>query len=163
MKDKDVRKRRLNLSYRKLITTCLSKQSTHFRSELNGDEVKIFIDKLAPWSDYQITAAFERCLTECMFFPKLKEVLDRMPERREGHTKTCPVCEPDGWRLIISPTAGPPYRAAVRCDHSPDNPPNPSLDDLKQLYVPSDVPQNAAAPLRWPHLVGKGIIHGQPS
>lgn len=39
-------------------------------------------------SDYQIEQGFERCLNECTFMPKLREVHEKMPERREPSTST---------------------------------------------------------------------------
>lgn len=177
---RDVRKRRSSESYKKLITQNLTKLATNYRVELFKEEIDFFLDKLVSWTDYQIQTAFDGCLKECLFFPKLKEVLERMPEDAvfKGPVETCPHCEPDGWRLIISPTAGPPYRAVTRCDHKPTHPfdidSNNPLHDFKRIYADENLPEwvklsrtpglhKTERPPRFPHLIGKGIKYGNVS
>jgi len=67
----------------KLVEKWLRKLSAHFHVELTVEQIEVFLDELVANSDYQIQTAFERCLNECMFMPKLREVHDKIPEDRE--------------------------------------------------------------------------------
>lgn len=164
---RDVTKRLHSESYRSLVTQNVLKLAAHFRVDVFDPEIEIFIEKLPSWTNYQINEAFERCISECLFFPKLKEVLDRMPEDRAPTViQTCPACEPDGWRMVAT---APGYRSAVRCDHKPEYAQQKLPDDLHTPYenLPEWV-QLAASPglhkrerpPRFPHLIGKGILYG---
>lgn len=44
----------------------------------------MYIDELKKYSAYQIREGFGKCLIECQFFPRLVEVVKRMPERRDA-------------------------------------------------------------------------------
>lgn len=137
----------------------LGKLAAHFRIELQHDEIEIFLDHLVSWSDYQIAIAFDHCLTECLFFPKLKEVLDRMPEQRAGRSMLCKRCEPDGWVVVPNPHNAE-GNIAVRCDHITNYPP---ARDLKLMYkdaAAAFAEKPKPAP-RFPHLIGKGIMYGK--
>lgn len=130
----------------------MTKLAGNFRVEVQRQQVNNFLEHLTAWSDYQIDTAFERCMKECTFFPTLKEVLDRMPERRAPHKlQTCKACEPDGWRLIHTDHD---YRVAVRCTHNPEYQPPP----FKISVYPRAAKPDTPAP-RFAHLVGKGIIY----
>ena len=164
MKNKDVRKRRSSKPYRALVGRWLTKLAAHFRVELTVEQSDIFLDRLPSYTDYQIGTAFERCLASCLFFPHLKEVLDNIPEDAafRGPVRTCKNCEPDGWRIV---STSPPYRAAIRCNHAPDNPPPARADELAAVYLtPPEWAKPGAlrkpsTPPRYPHLIGKGIIY----
>lgn len=71
--------------YRDMVTEWCLKLATHFNQEINADRIAIFIDRLPALSDYQINTAFEGCLRELMFFPKIKEFFNRVPDEREPH------------------------------------------------------------------------------
>jgi hypothetical protein len=171
VKKKDRTKRRSNAYYGKLVTQQMTKLASNYRTQVTDSQLEVFLDALVTWSDYQITTAFDRCLTECLFFPTLADVLHRMPERRSVATGTCPLCEPDGWRLINSPN-GTPYRAAVRCDHNPNSYPpvvqigTPEYDEaIRKLYehvrymAEPGLPSRPRPQPRWPHLIGKGVVY----
>jgi hypothetical protein len=64
----------------------VEKLAAHFNQELGEEQIEIFLDALVSSSDYQIETAFERCLHESEFMPKLAEVHQKMPERREPST-----------------------------------------------------------------------------
>lgn len=65
-----------------LILEWIDKLSTHFKSPQDEGEIKIFLHALQNCTTYQVEQAFERCLNECTFMPKLAEVHKRMPEQR---------------------------------------------------------------------------------
>jgi hypothetical protein len=56
--------------------------STHFNQPQDEEQIKIFLHALRSATVYQVDIAFERCLNECMFMPKLADVHQRMPEQR---------------------------------------------------------------------------------
>jgi hypothetical protein len=60
----------------------LKKLSKHFGVELTEDQVEIFAHALRDATAYQVNEAFERCLNECEFMPRLAQVHARMPEQR---------------------------------------------------------------------------------
>src|SRR5690349_2641525 len=80
MRSENERKRLSNAQYRGLVANWCDKLATHFSADLNEDQIEIFIEGLVKDSDYQIGAAFERCLNECEFMPKLRDVHSKMPE-----------------------------------------------------------------------------------
>lgn len=167
---KDVQKRRLNASYKNLVLALLAKAAAHFRIELSGEEAEIFLDRLPSWSDYQIKTAFERVLVECLFFPKLRELLDRMPAERAGVLPLCPRCNEDGWGdgwVVVPSQTNPGYNVAVRCDHVTSYPPpnnlallykNPPEWATKRTVRTDDRAPEVKNP-RYPHLIGKGILY----
>lgn len=71
-----------NESNSDLILKWLSRLSRHFGTELSEDQLEIFYTALKSSSAYQLNEAFNRCLNECEFMPKLAQVHDRMPEQR---------------------------------------------------------------------------------
>src|SRR5260221_11385858 len=60
----------------------VEKLAAHFKSPQDDGQIKIFVDALQNCTVYQIDTAFERCLNECEFMPKLVDVHKRMPEQR---------------------------------------------------------------------------------
>lgn len=42
--------------------------------------MEIYIEGLWPCETWRIATAFERCIKECEFMPKLRDVFDKMPE-----------------------------------------------------------------------------------
>ena len=64
------------------IAEWIDKLSTHFGTPQDDEQIKIFIHALERNTSYQIDQAFERCLNECQFMPKLSEVHHRMPEEK---------------------------------------------------------------------------------
>lgn len=157
----------------------LQKLATNFRIKLDDDQLEIFLDRLAGFSDYQISTAFELAMKECLFFPNMRELLDRMPEDSPPRTfPMCDNCRPDGWRTVIIDGS----IKAIRCNHDPNNPPNATWRDLPNPWADDQLPEWALrekmkargeklepragdrAPdvsnPRWPHLIGKGIIYG---
>jgi hypothetical protein len=59
----------------------IEKLSLHFNSPQDEEQIGIFTRALERNTFRQIDAAFERCLNECMFMPKLADVHQRMPAR----------------------------------------------------------------------------------
>lgn len=62
------------------VTAALSKCSLHFRQELTDVDFEIYLSGLRTFSAERISESLERCLKECEFMPKLKEICDRMPQ-----------------------------------------------------------------------------------
>src|SRR5256885_15483769 len=60
----------------------LAKLATHFGAELGEEQISIFTHALRNNTAYQIDEAFDRCLNECEFMPKLADVHKRMPEQQ---------------------------------------------------------------------------------
>lgn len=60
----------------------IEKLSAHFNQPQDEDQVKIFLNALRNSTIYQVDVAFERCLNECQFMPKLADVHARMPEQK---------------------------------------------------------------------------------
>lgn len=85
---KNERARLRNEQYRTVVAKWCEKLSAHFNFDLTEEQIEIFMEGLVKDSDYQIETAFERCLNECTFMPKLREVHEKMPERREASTTT---------------------------------------------------------------------------
>lgn len=52
----------------------------HFRIELTDADLEIFKHALRNTDALRIEAAFDRCLNECEFMPKLADVWAKMPE-----------------------------------------------------------------------------------
>lgn len=88
-----------------LVLGWLSRLSKHFGTELSEDQLEIFVNALAKNSSYQISASFERCLNECQFMPKLKEVHERMPEQREKRTSAAFVAQEPPIIDVLRPIA----------------------------------------------------------
>lgn len=160
--DKDEMRRRYSAHFKNLVLGWLRKLATNYRVELTDKDPEFWLDVLPSWSDYQINTAFALCMKECLFFPHLADVIQRMPEDRQARTlQLCDNCRPDGWRLILVDG----YIKARRCDHDPNNPPNPSHQELKNLWSAQSATLTETmtaeqAKVRFPHLIGKGIIYG---
>lgn len=56
--------------------------STHFGQPQDEEQIKIFLHALRNCTVYQVEQAFDRCLNECQFMPKLADVHARMPEQK---------------------------------------------------------------------------------
>lgn len=67
-----------------LIIGWISRLAKHFNYEASEDQIDIFVKALAKNRPGQINAAFEACLNECEFFPRLADVHKRMPEFEPG-------------------------------------------------------------------------------
>jgi hypothetical protein len=65
-----------------LILNWLSTLGKHFKTELSEDEINIFLKALQNSTSYQLDKAFDTCLNNCLFMPKLAEVHKRMPEQK---------------------------------------------------------------------------------
>ena len=74
--------KRLNESVQDCILNWLQKLSKHFGVELTEEQVEIFAHALKDCTAYQVNEAFDRCLNECDFMPKLAQVHARMPEQK---------------------------------------------------------------------------------
>ncbi len=70
-----------NKQLRECVLGWIEKLSTHFNQPQDEEQIKIFLHALRDCSVQQVNRAFERCLNECEFMPKLSQVHDRMPER----------------------------------------------------------------------------------
>jgi hypothetical protein len=60
----------------------IEKLSIHFNQPQDEEQIKIFLHALRRNTPYQIEEAFDRCLSECEFMPRLADVHKRMPEQR---------------------------------------------------------------------------------
>lgn len=69
-------------SNKSLILEWLGRLSKHFGTELDEGQIEIFLHALQKCSPYQVTTAFEACLNECEFMPRLAQIHERMPEQR---------------------------------------------------------------------------------
>jgi hypothetical protein len=64
------------------VLSWVGKLASHFGVGLEEDQVKIFTHALRNNTTYQVDIAFDRCLNECQFMPRLADVHQRMPEMR---------------------------------------------------------------------------------
>ena len=63
------------------VTQALAGCALHFRQELTELDYEVYLRGLADISSaWRIVSAIGRCTKECMFMPKLKEILERVPE-----------------------------------------------------------------------------------
>lgn len=63
------------------MTQALAGCALHFRAELTELDYEVYLRGLAEvQSAWRIVSAVGRCTKECMFMPKLKEILERVPE-----------------------------------------------------------------------------------
>ena len=60
----------------RLLTRC----ALHYRQELTEIDLEIYLNALRPFEAYRIRGALDKCFTECEFMPKLKDILERMPD-----------------------------------------------------------------------------------
>jgi len=60
----------------------VNKLAAHFNVQLDDDQINIFVHALRNSTVYQVEHAFERCLNECEFMPKLSDVHKRMSDQR---------------------------------------------------------------------------------
>lgn len=74
--------KRSSESVQDCILSWLQKLSKHFGVELTEDQVEIFAHALKDSTVHQVDEAFERCLNECEFMPRLAQVHSRMPEQK---------------------------------------------------------------------------------
>jgi hypothetical protein len=58
------------------LTAC----SLHFRTEIDDGQMEIYLGGLRDCDSWRIARAFERCIKECEFMPKLRDLFDKMPE-----------------------------------------------------------------------------------
>jgi len=65
------------------VTEWVTKLAAHFNQPQDDDQLEIFIHALRNNSLYQIRTAFDRCLNECEFMPRLAQVHAKMPADRE--------------------------------------------------------------------------------
>lgn len=52
----------------------------HFRAELTEVDYEIYLKALVGISAGRISESLVRCVRECNFMPKVKDILDRVPE-----------------------------------------------------------------------------------
>src|SRR5208283_1192001 len=71
-----------NPQLKECVLSWIEKLSAHFNSPQEEDQIVIFLHALRNCTTYQVDVAFEKCLNECQFMPKLAEVHARMPEQR---------------------------------------------------------------------------------
>lgn len=60
----------------------MDKLGTHFNQPQDEEQIKIFLHALRNCTAYQVDHAFERCMNECEFMPKLADVHKRMSDQR---------------------------------------------------------------------------------
>jgi hypothetical protein len=60
----------------------IEKLAKHFTAELDEVQIELYADQLRNFTIHQLDTAFTRCLNECEFMPRLRDVRDRMPEDR---------------------------------------------------------------------------------
>jgi hypothetical protein len=65
------------------IVEWIDRLSTHFNAPQEDEQIKIFLHALRNNTTYQLDIAFDRCLNECQFMPKLSEVHQRIPGERQ--------------------------------------------------------------------------------
>lgn len=56
--------------------------SMHFNAPQEEDQINIFVHALRNCTPFQLDEAFDRCLNECQFMPKLADIHGRMPEQK---------------------------------------------------------------------------------
>jgi len=88
-----------------LVLGWLSRLSKHFGTELSEDQLEIFVKALGKSSNYQLSTAFDRCLNECQYMPRLKDVHERMPEQRERRTSAAFVSAEPPILEVLRPIA----------------------------------------------------------
>lgn len=69
--------------------------AAHFRVELTEPEIRIYCDSLQNENADCLKKAMIRCLNECSFMPKLKDIRDRLPspERKVEQGDFVPVSD----------------------------------------------------------------------
>jgi hypothetical protein len=63
-----------------LVTKWIVLLAAHFRVEMSEAEIRIYCVSLESKDAECLSKAMQRCLSECEFMPKLKDIHDRMPE-----------------------------------------------------------------------------------
>lgn len=58
----------------------LAKLALHFRAEMTEPDFEIYLDGLSGYSEGRVVKGLDRCLTECEYMPRLKEIIQRIPE-----------------------------------------------------------------------------------
>src|ERR1700731_158146 len=71
-----------NKQLNECVLNWLEKLASHFGTTQDEEQINIFIHALKDNTTYQVETAFERCLNECQFMPRLREVHERMPATR---------------------------------------------------------------------------------
>lgn len=70
-----------NKQLKECVLSWIDRLSTHFNQPQDEEQIKIFLHALRVNTVWQVNKAFERCLNECQFMPKLADVHQRMPEQ----------------------------------------------------------------------------------
>jgi hypothetical protein len=70
-----------------VVVEMLTKCALHFRQELHEVDLEIYLSGLREFSADRIKGALELCFRECEFMPKLKDILERMPEEHYENEK----------------------------------------------------------------------------
>jgi hypothetical protein len=58
--------------------------AAHFRVEMSEPEIQVYCDSLGNKDPQCLNKAMQRCLNECEFMPRLKDINDRMPEPQKA-------------------------------------------------------------------------------
>lgn len=66
-----------------LVAKWVSLLAAHFRVELSETEIKIYCESLQNENADCLKRSMMRCLNECEFMPKLKDIRDRLPEPKK--------------------------------------------------------------------------------
>lgn len=66
--------------WREAVIRQLTACSLHFRTELDDAQIEIYLGGLRDCESWRTAKAFERCMKECEFMPKLRDLFDKMPE-----------------------------------------------------------------------------------
>ena len=69
-----------------LVVKWVALLAAHFRVELSEPEIRIYCDSLASKDKDCLNKAMQRCLNECEFMPRLKDINDRLPEPKKAVT-----------------------------------------------------------------------------
>ena len=67
----------------------VGKSALHFRTEISDADIEIYIDGLRDCGLDRISVGFERCIKECEFMPKLRDLFDKMPEVEQKRQIDC--------------------------------------------------------------------------
>src|SRR5882757_1432775 len=71
-----------NRPLRESVLRWMDKLGTHFNQPQDEEQINIFLHALRNCTAYQVDHAFERCMNECEFMPKLADVHKRMSDQR---------------------------------------------------------------------------------
>ena len=95
-------------SPRASILIWLAKLAAYYDRQISDEDYEIYIRGLSPISDERLAVAFERCLKECEFMPKLAEICRRLPDETVLYgpkpiSKECDECRGTGWKVVDRP------------------------------------------------------------